>query len=55
MLAHGKVRGSIDMALLQKYRHPELDDASVDGLIRYFQLDSYAELVKFLKMNRSGD
>ncbi|HEU4606061.1 MAG TPA: hypothetical protein VFS46_07475 [Nitrososphaera sp.] len=38
---------------MQKYRHPELDDASVDGLIRYFQLDSYAELMKFLKLEES--
>ena len=33
---------------MQKYRHPELDDASIDGLMKYFQIDSYAMLLEFL-------
>ena len=39
---------------MQKYNHPELDDASVDGLIRYYRLDSYSELVQFLKLDTGG-
>jgi hypothetical protein len=34
---------------LRKYPHPELDDATVDGLMKYFQIKSYPMLLKFLE------
>lgn len=36
---------------MQKYSHPELDDASVEALMKYFQMDSYEDLMKFLKLD----
>jgi hypothetical protein len=39
----------------QKYHHPELDDASVEGLMKYFGFESYSELVQFLKPYDASD
>jgi hypothetical protein len=37
----------------RKYGHPDYSDGQVDGLMHYFQLDTYAELLYFLKKCRS--
>jgi hypothetical protein len=32
----------------RKYGDPEYDDKTVEGLMRYFKFDTYAELLSFL-------
>jgi hypothetical protein len=53
------LRHSIGYSLLKataaKYNHPELDDASVDSLMKYFHFESYSDLLHFLKNWRAED
>jgi hypothetical protein len=38
----------------KKYRHPDFDDSTIEGLMRYFRFASYGELRWFLN-SVSGD
>lgn len=35
-----------------KYRHPEYDDKEIEGMMRYFHLHSYSDLLQLLKNMR---
>lgn len=32
-----------------KYRNPEYDDSEIEGMMRYFQVSNYYDLVRLLK------
>ena len=38
----------------KKYRHSEYEDVQVDGLMRYFRFENYAELKWFLWGMKKG-
>ncbi len=39
----------------RKYGDPEYDDKTIEALMRYFKIDSYAELLEFLVSTKKRD
>jgi len=42
-------KSSLPARSREKYRHSEYEDVQIDGLVRYFGLESYSELKWFLR------
>jgi hypothetical protein len=42
-------KSSLPVQNREKYKHSEYEDMQIDGLVRYFRLESYSELKWFLR------